>query len=94
MQAIHNKEVLWYMQVGGESQKSDGLGQVIADNIGAELSIPTGRVSTHDLATIETNPKEPNHVVPDAMYTTFVQGRHVVVYLFRGGRRWANPLCL
>ena len=35
--------------------KSDGLGQVIADNIGAELSIPTGQVSTNGLATIETN---------------------------------------
>ena len=53
-------------------RKSDGLGQVIAYNIDGELSIPTGRVSTHDLATTETNAKESTHVVPDAMYTRFV----------------------
>ena len=67
-------------------RKSDGLRQVIADDIGAELSIPTGRVSTHDLATIETNAKVPAHVVPDAMYTMFVQGRHAVVHSFRARR--------
>ena len=60
------------MQVGENPRKSDGLGQVVADNIGAELSIPTDRVSTHDLATIQTNAKEPNHVVPHAMDATFV----------------------
>ena len=74
------------------ARNSDGLGQVIADNIGGELSIPTGRESTHDLATIETNAKESTHVVPDTMYTRLVY-RNVIVHLFRD-RRWDNPPCL
>ena len=70
--------------------KSDGLGQIIVDNIDAELSIRIGRVSTHDLATIETNVKKPTHVVLDVMYTSFPQGLHVIVHSF-WERRWIIP---
>ena len=48
-------------------RKSDGLVQVIVDKFDAELSSANYRLSTHDLATIETHAMEPPHIVSDVI---------------------------
>ena len=44
-----------------------GLVQIVVENFDADLSSPNGKVSTHDLAIIETNSQPPTNVISNTI---------------------------